>query len=135
MTDEERTDALFREVYKQVAVNHKDFCTNKWGHENFHKYHDYADKLISFGLIQYTDNEKLRVCITEKGERIGKESSYLLLMQQEERQNQSEGIKEEVRTELDKVNLMLAKKQLRTFWLTFLIALLSLIISLIALFR
>jgi len=50
-----------------------------------------------------------------KGRKNLKESSYLQLLQQEERQNQNERIKEEIRTELDEVNLIFAKKQLRIF--------------------
>jgi len=135
LTEDEKIDLIFRETYKNVALNFIEFCKEKWGVKDLVDYRDYADRLINFGLVAYVDNDKARICITEKGERIGKKSSYLDLINEQNNSRQLESQKEEIRHELEKVSLMLAKRQLKTFWLTTIIAVVSLIISIIALLK
>lgn len=135
MTDDEKIDSLFRTTFKNVAINYIEYCRHQWGENDLVKYRHFADKLVDIGLVAYADSDKLRICITDKGELVGKESSYLDLLAQQNSIKEREEIKEEIRTELDKVNLTLAKRQLKTFWLTLLIALISLIISIIALLK
>lgn len=135
MTDDEKIESLFRTTYKNVAINFNDYCRAQWGENDLLKYRIYADKLVDMGLVAYADNDRLRICITDKGELVGKESSYANLIRQQNSVQENEKLKEEIQAELDKVNLTLAKRQLKTFWLTMLIALVSLIISIVALLK
>jgi hypothetical protein len=133
--DEMRIDTLFRATHSEVALNFMEFSIRNWGEQDIAKYRTYAERLTAFGLVDYTDTDKTRICLTEKGERIGKESSYIQYSAKEAESMQKEEIKEAVRTELDRVNLLLARRQLKTFWLTMLVAIVSLIISIIALLK
>lgn len=135
MTDEEKIDSLFFATFESVAINYVEYCRGQWGENGLVKYKHFAEKLIEMGLVAYADNDRLRICITDKGELVGKESNYLNLLRQQKSIQEREKIKEEIRTELDNVNLTLAKRQLKTFWLTMLIALISLIISILALLK
>lgn len=135
MTDDQKIESLFKATHKDVAVNFNDYCREQWGENDLVKYRSYADKLVDMGLVAYADGDRLRICITDKGELVGKASSYTALIKQQNSAQENEKLKEEIRAELDKVNLSLAKRQLKTFWLTMVIALISLIISIIALIK
>jgi hypothetical protein len=133
MTETEKINLIFEQTNENIALNFIDFCTDKWGKKDLLLYRDYADQLIKNGLVEFTDDSETRICITEKGERLARTSSFIEFFNHKQSLFQYDKMKEEIKAELDIANLKLARRQLKTFWITLFIAIASLALSIIAL--
>ncbi|MEP7322025.1 MAG: hypothetical protein ABI761_08900 [Saprospiraceae bacterium] len=138
MVREEAISQILEEAYKTEKINLYDICFHLFNHHDEHltECKVYADELIDEKLAKYIDDKKTILEITNYGKFwILKGGYFEYLKQSEKKQKSKENNNREndLDSELTLARLKFTKYRIKTYWISFLLSMLSFIFSLISL--
>ena len=138
MSQEERTDVLLKNVYKNTTLSVYDFCANEWKPDEnvFEQCKAMADELVYEKLARYADDKRTELIITNYGRYWVVKGGFLIYLKEGERKIKAEREKhsEELEEELIEARLKFTHYRITTFWWTFGVSIVGFLLSLINLY-